>query len=158
MLLFIAEHARALEDWQRDVMHIVRAEQLYFRPQMQTKIMNEGWAAYWHARIMRELELSPRTSTSSFRGCIRGVLSPSRRQINPYYVGMKMFEDIERRFGMLRASIEVRELDNDVSFLRNYLTQRAGRGARPVPVPREGDKWVSSRRTGRKFATRSCAA
>ena len=45
LLLFLAEHAPDLETWQRDVLHIVRAEQLYFLPQMQTKIMNEGWAS-----------------------------------------------------------------------------------------------------------------
>ncbi|MBV9311370.1 MAG: SpoVR family protein, partial [Solirubrobacterales bacterium] len=44
LLLFIAEYARDLEDWQRDLIHIVRAEQIYFRPQMLTKVMNEGWA------------------------------------------------------------------------------------------------------------------
>src|SRR5207245_2810028 len=55
LLLFIAEYARGLKDWQRDIIHIVRSEQLYFRPQMHTKLMNEGWAAYWHARIMREM-------------------------------------------------------------------------------------------------------
>ncbi|MGI5837002.1 MAG: SpoVR family protein, partial [Chloroflexota bacterium] len=57
LLLFIAENAADLEDWQRDIIHIVRSEQLYFVPQMMTKIMNEGWASYWHREIMRELEL-----------------------------------------------------------------------------------------------------
>src|SRR2546425_8143589 len=42
LLLFLADHAPDLEPWQRDVLHIVRSEQLYFLPQMQTKIMNEG--------------------------------------------------------------------------------------------------------------------
>ena len=38
----------------RDVLQIVRTEQIYFLPQMQTKVMNEGWASYWHARLLRE--------------------------------------------------------------------------------------------------------
>src|SRR5207245_4329761 len=50
LLLFIAEHARGLEDWQLDVVHIVRAEQLYFRPQMMIKIINEVWAAFCSCR------------------------------------------------------------------------------------------------------------
>ena len=45
LLLFLLEHAADLEDWQRDVLAIVRQELLYFVPQMQTKIMNEGWAS-----------------------------------------------------------------------------------------------------------------
>jgi stage V sporulation protein R len=140
LLLFIAEHARALEPWQRDLIHIVRAEQLYFRPQMQTKIMNEGWAAFWHARIVRELELSS-AEYLEFSRMHASVLSPSRRQINPYYVGMKMFEDIERRFDLERA-MEVRELESDVSFLRNYLTEDLVEDLDLYLYRREGDQWV----------------
>jgi stage V sporulation protein R len=138
LLLFLAEHAADLEPWQRDVLHIVRAEQLYFLPQMQTKIVNEGWAAYWHARIMRELDLGS-DEYLQFATMHAGVLAPSRRGVNPYYVGMKLFEDIERRWdqpsdqerdrhgrpgGQGQAKIfEVRELESDASFLRNYLTR-----------------------------------
>ncbi|MDR7316064.1 spore cortex formation protein SpoVR/YcgB (stage V sporulation) [Brevibacillus nitrificans] len=46
LLLFIMEYSSVLEDWQRDVLTIVRDEMLYFWPQMETKIMNEGWASY----------------------------------------------------------------------------------------------------------------
>jgi stage V sporulation protein R len=137
LLLFLAEHSPDLDEWQRDVLQIVRAEQVYFLPQMQTKIMNEGWAAYWHARIMRELDLSSE-EYMQFASMHSSVLEPSRRGVNPYYVGMMMFEDIERRWdepttegqeappapGRGRQKIfEVRELDSDASFLRNYLTK-----------------------------------
>jgi stage V sporulation protein R len=140
LLLFIAEHARGLEDWQRDLIHIVRAEQIYFLPQMQTKIMNEGWAAFWHARIMRELGLSA-TDYIEFSRMHASVLAPSRRHINPYYVGLKVFEDIERRWDVARA-IEVRELDNDVSFLRNYLTEDLVEDLDLYLYSRQGDHWV----------------
>src|SRR5262249_33230562 len=96
LLLFLAEHSPDLEPWQRDILHIVRAEQLYFLPQMQTKIMNEGWASYHHARIIRELDL-PEGDFVEFARMHSGVLAPSKRNVNPYYVGMKVFEDIERR-------------------------------------------------------------
>lgn len=140
LLLFIAEYARGLEDWQRDLMHIVRAEQLYFRPQMQTKIMNEGWAAYWHLRIMRELDLTS-DEYLDFSRMHSSVVSPSRRQINPYYVGLKLFEDIEQRWDLSRI-MEVRELDNDVSFLRNYLTEDLVEELDLYLYRREGDQWV----------------
>jgi stage V sporulation protein R len=139
-LLFIAQHARGLEDWQRDVLHIVRGEQLYFRPQMLTKIVNEGWAAYCHARIMRSLDLSS-TDHLEFSRMHAGVLSPSRRQINPYYVGMKLFEDIERRFDAAKV-MEVRELENDVSLLRNYLTADLVEELDLYLYRREGDELV----------------
>ena len=49
---------RIMEDWQRDILTMLRDEMLYFWPQIETKIMNEGWASYWHQRIMRELDLT----------------------------------------------------------------------------------------------------
>ncbi len=138
LLQFIAEHAPELEDWQRDVIQIVRSEMLYFVPQMQTKIMNEGWAAYWHLRIMRELDLSD-AEYLEFSQLHANVLAPSKQSLNPYLVGMKLFEHIEKSWdnpteeqrrelgrvpGQGRAKIfEVREMENDVSFIRNYLTQ-----------------------------------
>src|SRR2546427_6359915 len=55
ILQFLMLHAPHLEPWQRDIIEIVRSEMLYFVPQMQTKVMNEGWASLWHSRIMRRL-------------------------------------------------------------------------------------------------------
>ena len=51
VLLFLLEHA-PLKPWQLDVLSIIRDEAYYFAPQAQTKIMNEGWASYWHSTIM----------------------------------------------------------------------------------------------------------
>jgi len=157
LLLFIAEHAPDMEPWKRDVLQIVRAEQLYFVPQMQTKVMNEGWASFWHARIMRQLDL-PDHEHVDFARLHSSVLSPSKRNINPYYVGMKLFEDIERRWddpseeerkelgrpgGEGRAKIfEVRELENDASFLRNYLTKELVHELDLYLYRLEGNEWV----------------
>ncbi len=121
LLLFIMEHSRQLEDWQRDILTIVRDEMLYFWPQLETKIMNEGWASYWHTRIIRELDLSGE-ETVDFAKLNASVIQPSTTQINPYYLGLKIFEDIEKRYGR-EHMFEVRELESDVSFIRNYLTQ-----------------------------------
>ena len=157
LLLFLAEYAPDLEPWQRDVIHIVRAEQHYFLPQMQTKIMNEGWASFWHARIMRELELTD-DEYVEFARLHSSVLSPSKRSVNPYYLGMKIFEDIERRWneptqqerdelgrargeGMQKV-FEVREMDNDASFLRNYLTRDLVEELDLYLYKLEGDRWV----------------
>ena len=46
VLLFIIQYSRELEEWQRDIMTMIREEMLYFWPQLETKIMNEGWASY----------------------------------------------------------------------------------------------------------------
>ena len=58
ILLFIEQYSRDLEDWQRDILTMMREEMLYFWPQLETKIMNEGWASYWHQRIIREMDLT----------------------------------------------------------------------------------------------------
>ncbi len=121
LIWYLMQHSPTLEPWQRDVMSMIHDEMLYFVPQMQTKIMNEGWASIWHARIMRELDLSTEDHLH-FAELHSGVVSPQRGQINPYYLGYKIFEDIEQRFGREKI-FEVRELNNDVSFLRNYLTE-----------------------------------
>lgn len=156
LLLFLAEHAPNLKTWQRDVIHIVRSEMLYFVPQMQTKILNEGWASYWHARIMRELDLTEQEYVE-FAHLHANVLAPSKRQINPYYVGFKMLEDIERRWdnptdeerreygrsgGEGRAKIfEVRAQENDASFIRNYLTRELVDDLDLYIYKLEGDEW-----------------
>ncbi|NIK78603.1 stage V sporulation protein R [Paenibacillus castaneae] len=135
---FIEEYSPTLEDWQRDIMSMLRDEMLYFWPQIETKIMNEGWASYWHQRIIRELDLTSE-ETIEFSKLNSSVVQPSRHTLNPYYLGLKIFEDIERRFdkptkeeqarfgrvpGKGREKMfEVRELDSDISFIRNYLTK-----------------------------------
>ncbi|MGA3851969.1 MULTISPECIES: SpoVR family protein [Bacillus] len=137
ILLFIEAHSRELEPWQRDVLTMLREEMLYFWPQLETKIMNEGWASYWHQRIMRELDLDSNESIE-FAKLNAGVVQPSKTGINPYYLGLKIFEDIEERYdnpceelkkaGVTEGSgrskmFEVREIESDISFIRNYLTK-----------------------------------
>jgi stage V sporulation protein R len=138
LLLFIEEHSPYLEDWQRDVLTMLRDEMLYFWPQIETKIMNEGWASYWHQRIVRELDLTE-DETIEYAKLNSSVVVPSKHSLNPYYLGLKIFEDIEKRWdnpsaeererfgrqpGKGREKIfEVREFDSDISFIRNYLTK-----------------------------------
>ncbi|MYL44101.1 stage V sporulation protein R [Virgibacillus halodenitrificans] len=137
LLLFIQEYSRELEDWQRDILTMMREEMLYFWPQLETKIMNEGWASYWHQRILREMDLSS-DETIEFATLNAGVVQPSKQSINPYYLGLKIFEDIEERYndpteemkmlGVKQNSgrdkiFEVREMESDISFIRNYLTK-----------------------------------
>lgn len=137
LLFFIEEYSRILKDWQRDILTMLREEMLYFWPQLETKIMNEGWASYWHARIIRELDLTS-DEAIEFAKLNAQVVQPSRQGINPYYLGLRIFEDIEKRYDqptevMKRMGVEpgsgrekifeVRELESDQSFIRNYLTK-----------------------------------
>ena len=96
-MLFIEQHSRELEDWQRDILTMMREEMLYFWPQLETKIMNEGWASFWHQRILREMDLTSDESIE-FAKLNADVVQPSKTSINPYYLGLKIFEDIENRY------------------------------------------------------------
>ncbi|MFL5731738.1 MAG: SpoVR family protein [Chloroflexia bacterium] len=154
---FIMQHSRYLDPWQRDVIDIIRQEMLYFVPQMQTKICNEGWASFWHARIMRELELTD-SEFVEYSALNAGVVAPSRHSLNPYYLGVKLLEHIEQRwdnpteeeqvkFGRKpgegrKKLFEVREFENDVSIIRNYMTKELVDELDLYLYERQGDQWV----------------
>ena len=146
LLLFVHEFSPRLDDWERDVVAIVRSEMLYFYPQMLTKIANEGWASYWHARIMRELELSE-DDYVEFAQLHAGILQPSQRSLNPYHLGFRLLEDIERRWNADgqdgRAKLfEIRETESDVSLIRNYLSEDLVRDLDLFNYERVGDELV----------------
>ncbi|MCW2278792.1 SpoVR family protein [Heliophilum fasciatum] len=121
LLLFIMEHGHFLTEWQQDILSIIRSEMCYFWPQMRTKVMNEGWATFWHLRIMREMDVSP-ADDWEWAKMHAQVVQPSRQSLNPYHLGLRIFEDIERRWGREKI-FEVREMETDTAFLRNYLTR-----------------------------------
>ncbi|MCM3783264.1 SpoVR family protein [Neobacillus mesonae] len=156
IMWFIQEFSETLTDWQRDIMSMLREEMLYFWPQMETKIMNEGWASYWHQRIIRELDLTSE-ETVEYAMLNASVVQPSKQSLNPYYLGVKIFEDIERRWdhptleeqerfgrksGQGRAKMfEVREYDSDTSFIRNYLTKQLVEDLDLYVFEKKGPDW-----------------
>jgi stage V sporulation protein R len=148
LLLFLARESPTLEDWERDVLGIVRGEMLYFFPQMQTKIINEGWASYWHVQIMRELDLTT-DEHLDFAQLHSSVLQPSPGRMNPYYLGFTILNDIERRYDALNGAgagrdhlFMVRETECDVSLVRNYLTEELVEELDLYYAERKGDELV----------------
>ena len=122
MLLFIINYGK-LASWEKDILNIVREETLYFIPQIETKIMNEGWASFWHYTILNELNL-PQGLHIEFLKRHNQVIRPHLGQLNPYYVGFKIFEDIKNKNdGDLKKLFGIREVERDQSFIRRYLTQ-----------------------------------
>lgn len=147
VLLFLLEHA-PLEPWERDILEIIRDEAYYFAPQRQTKIVNEGWASYWHTKIMTQKALKP-SEIIDYADHNAGVLSASPGQLNPYKLGIELLRHIEdrwdkgrfgsewnecedmaerknwdKRLGLGRKKIfEVRKLYNDVTFLDEFFTE-----------------------------------
>jgi stage V sporulation protein R len=148
LLQFIARYNPYLPEWKRDILEIVDRQAQYFMPQMETKIMNEGWASYWHHRILNELKL-PQGMHLEFLVRHNQVLRPHPGGLNPYHLGFVLWHDIERRWNAgdtgrewsddkPRADLssldendtpgrkkifEIRETDRDQSFLRRFLTR-----------------------------------
>lgn len=123
LLLFIANYSpKPLEDWEKDVLDIVRQQGQYFWPVMRTKIMNEGWAAYWHKKIMERL-FAEKVLNSEDHGIYNlsnaRVLSMSRRMLNPYLVGSEIWKDIKDRWDKGRFGKEWQEC-NDPIALKNW--------------------------------------
>jgi stage V sporulation protein R len=160
ILLFIRDHNPHFADWEKDLLTIVHDQAQYFIPQMETKIMNEGWASFWHKRILEALDL-PQSLHLEFIVRHAQVLRPHPGGLNPYHVGMKIWEDIEKRwdhpspeevkeFGPRTKSgieklFEVREVERDSSFLRRYLTEDLLRELNLFEYRTRGDEQVVSR-------------
>lgn len=121
LLAFLAEKGNLVE-WERDLIQIVREETMYFIPQIETKIMNEGWASYWHYQLLNQLEL-PQGLHLEFLQRHNLVIRPHQGQINPYFVGFKMFEYLDQQPGGREKIMAIRSEDRDQSFIRRYLNQ-----------------------------------
>jgi stage V sporulation protein R len=138
VLLFIRDHNPFLADWERDLLTVVHEQSAYFIPQIETKIMNEGWASFFHKRIMESLAL-PQGLHMEFLVRHNQVVRPVPGALNPYHLGLRVWEDIERigtdpspeererlAPGTTAATLlfETRACDRDVSFLRRWLSPR----------------------------------
>jgi stage V sporulation protein R len=146
VLLFLIQNA-PLKGWQRDILEIIRDEAYYFSPQGQTKVMNEGWASYWHSTIMTQKALQP-SEVVDFADHHSGTMAMQRGRLNPYKLGIELLRDIEERWdkgrfgkeydecddldkkrkwdlqlGLGRKKIfEVRRVHNDITFIDTFLT------------------------------------
>jgi stage V sporulation protein R len=141
-------HFAPLKSWQQDILSIVREEAYYFAPQGMTKIMNEGWASYWHSKILTE-QIMNDSEIIDFADRHSGTMAMSPTSFNPYKVGIELFRNIEERWnkgqfgreydecpdlaqkktwntnaGKGREKIfEVRKHYNDVTFIDEFLTE-----------------------------------
>ena len=130
LLLYFLEKA-PLEPWQQDILWIIREECFYFAPQRQTKIMNEGWASYWHSKILTEKALE-NSEVIDYADNHSSAVVQHPQTINPYKIGIELYKDIEDRWNANEVSnvnlgmhkiFEVRKTHNDITFLDTFLTQ-----------------------------------
>jgi stage V sporulation protein R len=146
VLLFLLNYA-PLERWQHTILEIIRDEAYYFAPQGMTKILNEGWASFWHSTIMTQRALKA-SEIVSFADLHSGVVATGGGRLNPYKLGLELLRDVEdrwdkgkfgkeydecedivekrkwdRQLGLGRQKLfEIRRLYNDVTFIDEFLT------------------------------------
>jgi stage V sporulation protein R len=147
VLMFLIEHA-PISPWKRNILSMIREEAYYFAPQRQTKIMNEGWATYWHSTMMTR-DLCTDEEIIDYADHHSGTLGSRPGMINPYKVGVELFRHIEERWNKGRFGKEyeqcddmekrrkwdielgegrekifqVRRIHNDVTFIDEFMDQ-----------------------------------
>jgi stage V sporulation protein R len=128
LLWFVANYAPEMESWERDIFLAVREESFYFYPVFATQIMNEGWASYWHARLLREADFIPQQAYLDAIKCHSDVVRPIAADqqvalsVNPYHLGFSMWEKIVEAEGIDTAR-NIMQQDDDFGFIRNHLTR-----------------------------------
>ncbi len=147
VMMYLIENA-PLREWEADILGCLREEAYYFLPQRMTKIINEGWASYWHSTIMTQKALKA-SEIIDFSDKHAGVMAMSRNNINPYKIGIELFRDIEYRWDTGRFGkdyqsckdmaarnnwnektnrgrekiFEIRKTHNDITFIDEFFTQ-----------------------------------
>jgi|TARA_R110001592_G_scaffold39955_1_gene131365 stage V sporulation protein R len=122
MLSFFTEYyPDKFSNWQLDLLEIVKQDSWYFMPQIQTKILNEGWASFWHYKILHDLKL-PDSLHLPFLKMHNAVVRPHLGGVNPYHVGFYIFQKMEREHGLERC-FEIRSNHDDVAALRMLLDE-----------------------------------
>ncbi len=148
VLQFLLEYA-PMPTWKKKVLRIIRDESYYFAPQGQTKILNEGWASYWHSKMMTEIcPLGP-SEIIDYCDQNAGVIANHPGQLNPYRLGVELLRHVENRwnrgqFGLeylncqdikkrkewdtqaglgQKKIFEVRKFHNDITFIDEFLDE-----------------------------------
>lgn len=148
---FLAKHSPGLATWQRRMLQMKREQEYYFLAQRQTKIMNEGWASFWHTKLLIEDAETNYDNTTEFEILNKKILKPNG--MNPYWLGFSVWQDLYIKAGLglplmestpgkysketmftiikrpefneeraMARLYEVCEKERDYSFIERYLT------------------------------------
>jgi len=138
LIQYILENSEFLNQnenkWMKPVIEVVRKTSLFFQPQIRTKIMNEGWASYWHEVLFLQ-DNRINGHEVDFAKVNAAVTALPRIGLNPYALGLRLFSDIEARVDKGRYSLEyMRLLDADQ---RKTFDAKTGRGRKFIFQVRE---------------------
>lgn len=154
VLGFLIEHSTVLKSWQRNALALLRDESYYFAPQLQTKIMNEGWATYWHFELMNHKDIREQGHAFALGKHHGATTALPKFGFQPYTIGLEIFRDIKRRWDKgwygpkwedeikdtvdrgnydtkemngTKKIFDVRKRYRDVQFIREFLTDEVVR-------------------------------
>jgi stage V sporulation protein R len=171
LLYFIEKHAPKLEPWQRELARIVRKIAQYFYPQRQTQVMNEGWATFWHHRLIVDMYDAGEIDQGILLECLHSHTNVIRQReyapMNPYALGFAAWNEIKRVCesptaedreylsdiagkDWLETFHDIMQNYRDESFLLQYLTPKLVRDLRLMHIQSsEGlDHWSVSATAG----------
>ncbi|HWH74723.1 MAG TPA: SpoVR family protein [Methylibium sp.] len=166
LLYFIEKNAPLLEPWQREIVRIVRKVAQYFYPQRQTQVMNEGWATFWHHKLLNTMYDDGLLSDGMMLEWLKShtnvvfqppVGHPAYSGLNPYALGFAMYTDLKRIceqpddedrlwFPGIAGSDWLETLDHamrnfkDESFVGQYLSPRLMREFRFFAIRDDEDE------------------
>ena len=121
LLDFLRRYGR-LEEWQQELLTIVMEESRYFLPQIETKIMNECWATFWHYTILKRLGLKQGMELEFYK-VHNAVVCQSTGSLNPYAIGFEIWKELYHKYdGDFKQLAEIRRTQRDASFIRSYLS------------------------------------
>jgi len=165
LLYFLEKHAPKLEPWQRELARIVRKIAQYFYPQRQTQVMNEGWATFWHHRLINDMYDAGQIDQGILLECLHSHTNVIRQReysgLNPYALGFAAWNEIKRVCekptdedreylpdvagkDWLETFHDIMQNYRDESFLLQFLTPKLVRDFRLMNIQtREGlDHWT----------------
>lgn len=171
LLYFLEKHAPKLEPWQRELARIVRKIAQYFYPQRQTQVMNEGWATFWHHRLINDMYEAREIDQGILLECLHShtnvVNQREYSDLNPYALGFAAWNEIKRVCerptaedrqylpgiagkDWLETFHDTMQNYRDESFLLQFLTPKLVRDFKlmNIETSEELDHWTVSNTAG----------
>jgi len=144
LLRYVIDHSRGLADWQKDILEIIRSWGQYMWPNIKTKYMNEGFATFWHERILRQLFKEGHLTADEHAECNYTnslVKAKNPYSMNPYLIGSTMFEDIVDRWDRGRHGDDWNEIENHEDKIA--FDDKSGKGMEQMfKVLRTSNDWM----------------
>lgn len=138
VLLFIRDHSPFMRkpdnQWMKSIVTIIHNTAQYFAPQVRTKIANEGWASYWHDTLFRS-DSRIKGFESDYARLNAGVTSLNRVGLNPYAIGLRLYEYVEDMADKGKLSRQFQDLKNTTQ--RESFNLNTGKGREAIYSIRE---------------------